>query len=237
MASRLRLTQRILSRNGAAFAALAVILVGGVVAGLVVFQGGKTKAIPPTTPQKNTISLSDRTWHCRGPVDLALVRVVLHGGRRDAVHLDPGCTGSIQRLEVVGNGGSLGGGADGVKVHPGAHDLQVLGGFIDCGAKAKGKHQDAIQAMGGHNVVFKNITSKGCSNSFMFINWGQKRKGIPTGILCIACRATSHNYSIFVGHSIRSGALNSSFVSRVKPRLLSTAVNPVSSGNSWAARR
>jgi hypothetical protein len=229
MPSRRRLTQFVFSRKRVALAALALALAAGLAVGLVLFERGKTKVIPSTVVQAGSVSLQDATWHCRGLVNLTVVRVVLHGGRRDAVHLDPGCTGTIRRLEVSGPRG------DGVKVHPGAHDLRILGGYIDCGPKAKGKHQDAIQAMGGHDVVFKNITSKGCANSFMFINRGKHRRGLPTGIVCDSCRAETHNYSIFIGNSIDSGARGSTFVSRVRPKHLPQAVHPVESQNRWTA--
>jgi hypothetical protein len=183
-----------------------------------------------------SITVVDRTWFCDGPVDLNVVRVVMHGTHKDGVHLDPGCTGRIQSLQVVGDGGALGPAGDGVKVHRGVHDLQIMGGFINCGAKSHGKHQDAIQAMGGRNVVFHNITSRGCISSFMFINWGRHRAERPTGILCDHCRAETDHYSLFVGNSTDSGARSSSFVSRVRPRVLAGAVQPILSGNTWTER-
>jgi hypothetical protein len=182
-----------------------------------------------------SINLNGKTWHCRGPVDLQLVRVVLRATSNDGVHLDRGCTGTIHSLEVVGDGRSLGPGGDGVKIHVGAHDLEILGGAIDCGARSKGKHQDAIQAMGGTRVVFHEISSRWCRNSFMFINRGNHKRGLPTGIVCDSCRAETRNYSIFIGHSIDSGARDSTFVSRVRPKHLPQAVHPVESQNTWTA--
>ena len=183
-----------------------------------------------------SVDVSNTTWHCRSSVDLAVVRVVLHGQRQDAVHIDRGCKGTIGRLEIVGNGRGLGPGGDGVKVHDGAHDLTILGGFIDCGAKRKGKHQDAIQAMGGRNVVFRNLTSSHCANSFMFINSGRHRRGMPTDIRCIGCSASTRNYSIFVGRSVDSGAVGGHFSSRVPPRTTALAVRPALDGNQWTPR-
>lgn len=224
-------------------------LLVGIVAGFLGFGAagcGGTSSAPSTTteptPPKGTwpgmrsITLVDRTWFCDGPVNLNVVRVVMHGTHKDAVHLDQGCTGSIQSLQVVGDGGALGPAGDGVKVHPGAHDLQIMGGFINCGKKSRGKHQDAIQAMGGRNVVFHNITSRGCISSFMFINWGRLRAERPTGILCVHCRAETSHYSLFVGNSTDSGAKSSSFVSRARPRVLRGAVQPILSGNTWTER-
>ena len=191
---------------------------------------------PPVTQSTGSVVLSDRTWHCRSSVDLALVRVTLHAQSMDAVHLDRGCKGTIRRLEVVGDGGAVGPGGDAVKVHDGAHDLRILGGTIDCGQKAPGKHQDAIQAMGGSNVIFENIASRYCSNSFMFINSGRNRRGVPTQVQCIDCTAATRNYSIFVGRSIDSGAQHGSFSSRVPPRTTASAVRAVLQNNAWKRR-
>ena len=183
-----------------------------------------------------TIVLHDKTWNCRGPVQLALVRIELSDSGKDAVHLDPGCTGTIRRLEIPGDGGTRGPGGDGVKVHAGAHDLVVLGGTIDCGAKVKHKHQDAIQAMGGTRVVFHEIVSRGCANSFMFVNTGRGGRQVPRGIQCIDCTASTNNYSIFVGSSVDSGAVGGSFRSRVPPHATPHAVSPTVVGNSWIRR-
>jgi len=182
------------------------------------------------------VILSNTTWHCRSQVDLALVRVTLHGQSMDAIHLDRGCKGTIRRLEVVGNGGGVGPGGDAVKVHDGAHDLRILGGTIDCGEKAPGKHQDAIQAMGGSDVIFEDIDSRYCANSFMFINSGRNRRGLPTQVQCIGCTAATRNYSIFVGRSVDSGARQSSFSSRVPPRTDEHAVRAVLQNNVWKPR-
>ena len=180
--------------------------------------------------------LSNTTWHCRSQVDLALVRVTLHAQSMDAIHLDRGCKGTIRRLEVIGNGGGVGPGGDAVKVHDGAHDLRILGGTIDCGEKAPGKHQDAIQAMGGSDVIFEDIDSRYCANSFMFINSGRNRRGLPTQVQCIGCTAATRNYSIFVGRSVDSGARQSSFSSRVPPRTDEHAVRAVLQNNVWKPR-
>jgi len=180
--------------------------------------------------------LHDKTWNCRGPVQLDLVRVELSDSDRDAVHLDSGCTGTIRRLEIPGDGGGSGPGVDGVKVHAGAHDITVLSGTIDCGAKFHHKHQDAIQAMGGTRVVFHDIVSHGCANSFMFVNTGRGGHQVPHGIQCIGCTASTNNYSIFLGHSVGSGAVGGTFVSRVPPHATPNAVAPAVAANSWTRR-
>ena len=124
-----------------------------------------------------------------------------------------------------------------MKIHAGAHDLEIRGGLINCGARSPGKHQDAIQAMGGARVVFHGISSRWCRNSFMFINRGNHKRGLPTGIVCDSCRAETKNYSVFIGHSVDSGATHSTFVSRVRPKHLPQALHPLESRNSWTAVR
>ena len=117
--------------------------------GLFLAGCGGGAGVEQAGPLTGTVMETDRTWRCNGLVDLDLVKVTIDGSKEDAVHLNRGCTGVIRRLEITGTGG------DGVKVHADAHDLEILGGRIDCGPKARGKHQDAIQAMGGTRVTFR----------------------------------------------------------------------------------
>jgi len=186
--------------------------------------------------QEKTVVLADRTWHCKHPVNLDLVRVTMHDGRSDAVHLDGGCTGTIRRLVVPGNGDDLGPGGDGVKVHAGVHDLKILSGVIQCGKKFHRKHQDAIQAMGGRRVTFFHIVSSGCSNSFMFLSSGLHKHELPTEVVCRDCAASTRNYSVRVNAAVRSGAIGGTFTSRLKPNSGPEAVDPVLVGNTWTPR-
>lgn len=219
--------------------ALALLVVAAVIVALGEAGHGR---VPPGAGRSGGVATGivvvvDHTWYCRSHVDLALVRIVMHDTKaRDAVHLDRGCTGTIRRLEIRGNGAGLGPAGDAVKVHDGAHDLRILGGVLECGAKSHGKHQDAIQAMGGDSIVFEGIKSRYCSNSFMFINSGSHRRGIPTGVQCRNCVASTRNYSIFVGRSLESGASGGRFSSRVRPRATGLAVRPILSDNGWTPR-
>jgi hypothetical protein len=113
----------------------------------------------------------------------------------------------------------------------------VLSGTIDCGRTVHGKHQDAIQAMGGTRIAFHGIISHGCANSFMFVNMGRGRRQVPHGIRCIDCAASTHNYSIFVGASVGSGAVGGRFRSRVPPHVTHSAVSPDVVGDSWTSRQ
>lgn len=216
--------------GGVAVAAAVVIVV-------VLLQGRPGPRRHVTTTAQGEVVQTNRTWHCRGAVHLRLVRVTMTNGKKgDAVHLDRGCTGVIQRLEIPGNGSNLGPSSDGVKVHTGAHDLKILSGVINCGQKKPGNHQDAIQAMGGMRVTLYHIESRGCANSFMFINWGRSRHQKPEDIVCEQCHAETNNYSISVRNSVRSGAIGGSFVSRVPPRATANATSPVLQHNGWQPR-
>jgi hypothetical protein len=213
--------------------AVAVVTIITVALGLAaLFRGGSSSHQGKTL--RGAVLKTDHTWRCRGRVDLRLVRVAIHrGAKGDAVHLDRGCTGVIDRLEIVGNGGDLGPSGDGVKIHAGAHDLRILAGFINCGKKSEHGHQDAIQAMGGKRVTFLWIESHGCANSFMFINSGRRRREKPEDVVCEYCRAMTNNFSVSVRNSVRSGALGGHFVSRVAPSATATATAPVLEHNGW----
>ena len=58
-------------------------------------------------PSPRTIVQTDKTWVCTGPVDLDSVTVTMTpkaAGPRsgeDAIHLQPGCTGTIGKLTVT----------------------------------------------------------------------------------------------------------------------------------------
>ena len=103
-----------------------------------------------------SIAQTDQTWTCRGPVDLDSVSVTMTAAvssRRgaDAVHLEPGCTGHIGRLEILT---SL---ADGVKVAEGVHDLAVDAGSVRCDGKVADVHQDGMQVMGGARITLRGL--------------------------------------------------------------------------------
>ncbi len=152
-----------------------------------------------------------QTWTCDRPVDLDLVQVSIPAGpRQDAVHLRPGCTGRIGRLEVTQRSG------DGVKVADGVHDLTVEGGSIRCLAKAARVHQDGIQAMGGVDITFHGL-SIDCGrrdtrkiNSNLFIKQGLHSAVPPTDVVCEACSLGAWAaHTVSVQTSVRSGVVGS----------------------------
>src|SRR5215470_17084423 len=67
------------------------------------------------------VVLRNQTWHCNSPQTGTIVNVVIDNKQHiDGAHLDAGCTGSIV-VNITTNG------ADGIKVHSGAHDLAITG--------------------------------------------------------------------------------------------------------------
>ena len=61
----------------------------------------------PDVQSERVVVSTDQTWVCDGPVDLDSVTVTMtpatSSERRDqdAVHLEPGCTGRIGRIDVT----------------------------------------------------------------------------------------------------------------------------------------
>lgn len=154
---------------------------------------------------------TDHTWTCRQKVDLDLVQVTIgRGGREDAVHLRPGCTGRIGKLVVVQRSG------DGVKVAEGVHDLVVGGGSIRCLAKAPDFHQDGIQVLGGARITFHELTvscgrrEERLINSNLFINQAGKSQLPPRDVVCENCSFGGWAaHTVSVQTSVRSGVTGS----------------------------
>ena len=187
-----------------------------------------------------SVSLTNQTWVCKGPVDLDSVTVTMSdGGRRggDAVHLEDGCTGRIGLLTVTQ---SI---ADGVKVAEGAHDLTVEGGSIRCLAKIPNVHQDGIQVMGGSRITFENLDvscgrpGESLINSNLFIKESGRSSTPPTDVVCSGCTfGGGAAHTVNIQASIRSGVEGSSLCSAKYPKLTLTigpdAVDPVDVRNT-----
>jgi hypothetical protein len=194
------------------------------------------------------VSCLDKTWYCKGPQKHTQVNVTISQGvRLDAVHLDSGCTGSL-RLTIHT------GGEDGVKIHNGAHDLQVWGGpprpgvaAIICSAKLAGAHQDGLQATSGLRVTLKwmKVWCPTGNNGGLFINQGIHDPVTPTDIVCEHCDLFEGNTAINIGpHSIRSGARWSKLhdkASGASPkncrRVSTDAVDPIDDENTCLTPR
>src|SRR3954466_14525644 len=152
-----------MGRRILAIGAVAVLVAVGIVIGVAIGRsgsdgGGKgvtpTVSTPPPTKtgkgrhdrprdrggHKNlsgTYTAHNKTFKCRGKVapNTTVNVVVDDGSHTDGVHLDDGCTGGPLIVHIRTNG------ADGVKVHRGAHDLIVKGG-VRCAGKHGAVHQD-----------------------------------------------------------------------------------------------
>jgi hypothetical protein len=209
----------------------------------VALAGRAGQPAAPDAAPGSVIQVLNRTWHCTGMQRGTIVNVTVNdGSNTDGVMLDQGCTG-ILVVHVLTNGG------DGVKVHDGAHDLQVTGG-ITCNGRANAKHQDGVQAMGGNNVLFgdthaANSFKVSCptgNNGGMFFNPGDGGNGMPTNIVCDHCNLYEGNVALNISTSRSSGARNSILhmgTGGASPpgclRIRGGAVNPVNTNNTCVA--
>lgn len=160
---------------------------------------------PPSAPTGQQVMLDGESWECDGHVDLDLVKV--SNPSRDAIQLGSGCTGRIRRIEVDTSS------KDGVKIqnqeNP-AHDIVIEGGYVRCTAIEDGAHQDAVQAMGGRNIIFRNVEFDCLGNSNFFVNRGGSGATTPTDIVCEGCRfGPSSATTVRVNNAIRSGVRSS----------------------------
>ncbi len=140
---------------------------------------GTSTAGTSTAPLTGEIVRKDKTWKCRGAVDLDLVKVTIttvKPGRhpKDAVLLR-GCSGRIGRL-VINNAK-----CDGVKGR--ARDLVIESGSITLTRRTKLKcHVDAFQiTSGSSNVHVHRMIIRGTGHSGFFVNGGHNGAA-PTDI-------------------------------------------------------
>src|SRR3954453_8591039 len=154
----------------------------------------------PATADDATVRVWNHTWTCSSPQWGTEVEVrITNGLPIDAVHIDGGCTGHLN-VRVWTNG------ADGIKVHTGAHDMQITGN-ITCGGRYQGRHQDGVQAMGGENVQLGDGVNMGSfwvycpsgNNGALFTNSGAREHSTPTDIVCAACDLYEHNVAVHIG--------------------------------------
>jgi hypothetical protein len=171
--------------------------------------------IPTATSKDVPVVLRNQTWHCTSPQSATVVNVVIDNKQHiDGAHLDAGCTGSIV-VNITTNG------ADGIKVHGGAHDLTITGS-ITCIDKKDVLHQDGVQAMGGQRVLLgstqvPNALVINCptgNNGGLFINAGlgsaTDPASWPTDIVADHAEIYERNAPVNIGpHSVRSGVRNS----------------------------
>lgn len=204
-------------------------------------EGLRRPVDPPQTT--GSLTVTDQSWTCNGPVALDLVKVTENSGTgaKDAVYLGKNCTGSIGRIEVDTWTG------DGVKVQnsdPVAHDLLIGGGYVRCHDKEPTLHQDGVQAMGGTNILFSGVALDcGRADATLvdadwFVNKSGTGASTPTDVVCDGCTLgpgpAAHEAN--VGESLRSGLRNSVLCPDKTPfngsfDLTGGAVDPVNEGN------
>jgi hypothetical protein len=174
---------------------------------------GTTTTPPTASPAPppgggGNIVLVDRAFVCNSAVNLSLVKVTMRNAIADAVVLATGCSGRIGRVEVDTWS------SDGIKVQNNssnaAHDLVIESGYVECHAIAPGVHQDGIQAMGGRNLTFRNLTIDCLGNGNLYVNRAGSGATTPTDVVCESCLFGGHaGTPLYVLDSIRSGARNS----------------------------
>jgi hypothetical protein len=174
-----------------------------VLAAVVPVSGATSKDAP--------VVLRNQTWHCTSAQNATPVTVVIDNKQHiDGAHLDAGCTGSIV-VDITTNG------ADGIKIHNGAHDLTITG-MITCIDKKDIVHQDGVQAMGGQHVLLGSTLVPGAlvincptgNNGGLFINAGKGATTYPTDVVADHAVIYERNAPVNIGgHSISSGVRNS----------------------------
>jgi hypothetical protein len=187
-----------------------------------------------------TYTSHNKTFKCKGHVapGTTVTVVIDNGSHTDGVHLDDGCTGGPLIVHVKTDG------ADGVKVHKGAHDLIVKGG-VRCAGKHGSVHQDGVQAMGGMRVTFEgfNVHCATGNNGGFWVNAGKNKRSIPTDIVCDHCDLFERNAALHIGpNSLRSGAKNSRLHHGTSPsspsncaRINKGAQDPIATNNTCVA--
>jgi hypothetical protein len=187
----------------------------------------------------------DKTWKCKGQVDLDLVKVTIttaEPGRavKDAVLLR-GCSGRIGRL-VVNNAK-----CDGVKGR--AKNLVIESGSITLTRKTNLKcHVDAFQiTSGSSNVHVHNMIIRGTGHSGFFVNGGHNGKApaditLENSFVGTVAGKGPFDTDVTIGQSEGSGVRNSTLCPVKQhavyvPKTPSTggpsANNPVNEGNSF----
>jgi type II secretory pathway pseudopilin PulG len=177
------------------------------------------------TYSKGQCSGGQACFDCHQPVNLTLVRIRVDSSaiQKDAIGLNPGCTGSIGRIDVVTKS------ADGVKIANNlngdvscskgsdcAHDLTIGGGTVLSAGRNGSAHQDCMQALGGNNITFTGVVF-GCQTAnnaqwFLTVNTaGTMTPTPPRYVVCDRCEfhPGAMYHDVTIGPSWSSGVRNS----------------------------
>jgi hypothetical protein len=179
----------------------------------------RTDDVAPAIAPPDVITQTDKRWVCTTPQNGTVVNIAIVNNPVDAIHLNAGCTGSIVVHIYTTQG-------DGIKIHQGAHDLQITGD-ITCNGKSGAVHQDGIQAMGGRDVLIGSTTQDGAmtidcptgNNGGVFVNAGlgvglksdsPNLDAWPTNIVVDHADIFERNAAVHIGEeSFGSGVRNS----------------------------
>ena len=147
------------------------------------------------------------------------------------IELKDGCTGDGDDetidlvLKVEGDGRTIGGGADAIKVRLTARDVQLTG-YANCGPRGLGQdglpgtgddaHQDGAQIQGGNTVEFidfewgdwetSTATCQGAAGMFVP---GSVNGNPVTDMACIRCKSVSCNHGMHFAISVGSLVVDS----------------------------
>jgi hypothetical protein len=120
-------------------------------------------------------------------------------------------------LRVDGNGRTVGGTSDAIKIREDPHDIQITG-YANCGPQGVGRdgrpdtrddsHQDGAQIQGGRNIHFidfrwgnwakRRSTCQGAAGTFVP---GSVNSWPVVNMACIRCRSVSCNHGMLISRS------------------------------------
>lgn len=180
-------------------------------------QTGSVVVTNPTNASGNPAPLG---WRCAHAVDLDLLKVTITegspgvpvGSYANAVTIDPGCTGTIDRIEVETNG------ADAVKCRnnqtTNARDLVIGEGYLKSTGFAPGAHADGVQCMGGERITFRNLLidyagAPGGGAFYPSLGGSEVQTSGPVDVVCEGCHLIHGATSVRVDASVRSGVRDS----------------------------
>lgn len=184
----------------AAVAVCALFLACGLLVGLSVASAGSG----------DEVVVASGGFVCDGPVDVDVLRVGNPGGSA-GLTVAAGCSGRIGRVEISGVRND-----DGIKVQNSGSSgpLTIGGGFVQCsGPPSDGTHQDGVQVMGGHDILFERVVFDcwGGGGGNWFVNRAGGGFATPTNVVCDGCvfgpnygpRAANVNTNTAVSSGVR----------------------------------
>jgi hypothetical protein len=188
-------------------------------------KGGTLTGTVDLTYSKGQCASGQACFDCHQPVNLTLLRIRVDSSAvlKDAIGLNPGCTGSIARIDVdtrstdgVKIGNNLNGDLSCSKGSNCAHDLTIGSGFVSSSGHNPSAHQDCMQALGGRNITFNGVVF-GCQSAnnaqwYLTVNTaGTMTPTPPRNVICDRCEFHPGGayHGVTIGPSWISGIRNS----------------------------